>query len=107
MPERTKRDRFGLRSLKMWRLIQISALLPLALIGSLMVYFDQISPFGIVAFLLTLVVGVIIPQMKGELILSHFLLSRELEDKVEGLEERVAQLLDERCSDLGVNAGGK
>jgi hypothetical protein len=90
---------FGLRSLKMWRLIQISALLPLVLIGSLMVYFDQFSPFGIIAFLLTLVVGVIIPQMRGDMILSHFVLSRELEERVEHLEQRVTQLLTERDSD--------
>lgn len=98
MLKKMENRRFGLRSLKIWRLIQISALLPLILIGSFMIYFDQASPFGIVAFLLALVVGVIIPQMRGDMILSHFVLSRELEERVEGLEERLAQALNERHS---------
>lgn len=80
----------------MWRLIQISALLPLTLIGSLMIYFDQVSSFGIITFFLILVIGVIIPQMRGDMILSHFVLTKELEAKVEDLEGRVVQLLNER-----------
>jgi len=90
------RRRFDLRTLKMWRLIQISALLPLTLIGSLMIYFDQVSSFGIITFFLILVIGVIIPQMRGDMILSHFVLTKELEAKVEDLEGRVVQLLNER-----------
>jgi len=90
------RRRFDLRTLKMWRLIQISALLPLTLIGSLMIYFDQVSSFGIITFFLLLVIGVIIPQMRGDMILSHFVLTKELEAKVEDLEGRVVQLLNER-----------
>ena len=87
--------RFTLRNLKMWRLIQISALLPLALISILMIYFEHVSPFGIVTFFLLLIVGVIIPQMQGDMIVSHFVLTRELEAKVKDLEERVMQLVSD------------
>jgi len=91
------RRRFDLETLKVWRLIQISALLPLALLGSLMIYFDQISQFGIVAFFLILIVGVIIPQIRGDMILSHFVLTKELEARVTDLEERVVRLVNERA----------
>ena len=74
--------RFDLETLKRWRLIQISALLPLTVLGSLMIYFDQVSPFGILAFFLILIVGVMIPQIRGEMILSHFVLTKELEARV-------------------------
>jgi hypothetical protein len=94
--EQIARRHFHLKTLKMWKLIQISALFPLALIGSLMIYFDQLSTFGIVVVFLILIVGVIIPQMRGDMMLSHFVLSRELEAKVVDLEERVVQLQNER-----------
>ena len=61
-----------------------------------MIYFDQVSSFGIITFFLLLVIGVIIPQMRGDMILSHFVLTKELEAKVEDLEGRVVQLLNER-----------
>jgi len=95
--EQIERKRFNLRTLRLLRVIQIAALLPLVLIGALMVHFDQLSTFGIVGFLLILVVGVIIPQMRGDMILSHFVLSRELEAKVNDLEERMVQLLNEQA----------
>jgi hypothetical protein len=95
--EQTARRRFDLKSLKMWRLIQVAALLPLILIGTLMIYFDQASPFGIVVFFLILVVGVIIPQLRGDLILSHFLITKELEQKVRGLEATVMEMVKEQA----------
>jgi hypothetical protein len=95
--ENIARGRFDLETLKVWRLIQISALLPLALLGSLMIYFDHISRFGIVAFFLILIVGVIIPQMRGDMIVSHFVLTKELEAKVKDLEERMVHLKNERA----------
>jgi hypothetical protein len=95
--EKNVSRRFDLGTIKMWRLIQISALLPLTLLGSLMIYFDQVSPFGIVAFFLILIVGVILPQMRGDMILSHFVLSKELEARVVDLEERVVHLGDARA----------
>lgn len=97
MQQKIVRRRFDLETLKVWRLIQISALLPLALLGSLMIYFDQISQFGIVAFFLILIVGVIIPQIRGDMILSHFVLTKELEARVTDLEERVVRLVNERA----------
>jgi hypothetical protein len=78
--------RFDLKALKMLRLVQISALFPLILIGSLMLYFGQVSPFGIVTFFLILIVGVIIPETRRDIILSHLLLLRELEERIDGMK---------------------
>jgi uncharacterized membrane protein len=95
--EQIKRRRFTLRTLRLLRGIQIAAILPLVLTGSLMIHFDQLPTFGIVGFFLILIVGVIIPQMRGDMILSHFVLSKELEAKVNDLEERMVQLLNEQA----------
>ena len=95
--EQVERKRFDLRTLRLLRVIQISALLPLVLIGSLMIEFDQLSTFGVVGFFLILVVGVIIPQMRGDMVLSHFVLRKELEARVNDLEERVVQLRNEQA----------
>ena len=98
MQEQIKRRRFNLRTLRLLRVIQIAAILPLVLTGSLMIHFDdQLPTFGIVGFFLILIVGVIIPQMRGDMILSHFVLSKELEAKVNDLEERMVQLLNEQA----------
>ena len=85
MEEEIVRRRFDLKTLRILRLIQIASLLPLILIGSFMIYFKQISPFGILAFLLILVIGVIIPETRRDIILSHFLLTKELDQRIEEL----------------------
>ena len=83
------RTRFDMKTLRMWRIIQVAALFPLILIGGLMIYFKQSSPFGIVLFFLILVVGVMIPQMRGDMILSHILLIKEIEQKIDNLKEEM------------------
>ncbi len=97
MQEHLARRRFDLKTLRLLRVIQITAILPLALLATLMLYFDQVSTFGMVIFFLILVVGVIIPQMRGDLILSHFVLTKELEARVKELEKRVLRALNERA----------
>ena len=91
MEEETLKRRFDLKTLRMLRLIQFASLLPLILIGGLVIYFKQVAPFGILAFLLILVIGVIIPETRRDLILSHFLLAKELEQRIERLETKMRE----------------
>jgi len=100
MGEKPVKRRFDERILNRWRIIQISSLLPLMLIGSLMIYYEVNSRFGIVVFFIILILGVIIPQLRGDLIISHLLLSKEFDEKLENLKAEMKadmlKLLDER-----------
>ena len=91
MEEEIVRRRFDLKTVRILRLIQTASLLPLILIGSFMIYFREISPFGILAFLLVLVIGVIIPETRRDIILSHFLLTKELEQRIEELRAEMTK----------------
>ncbi len=94
--------RFDLKALKMLRLVQISALFPLILIGSLMLYFGQVSPFGILTFFLILIVGVIIPETRRDIILSHLLLLRELEERIDEMRTELKKSTHpESCTPRG------
>ncbi len=94
--------RFDKRALRIWRTIQIAALLPLTLIGVLMFYFDVMSEFGIVIFFLILILGVVVPQIRGDLILSHFVLEQESQQNLQELKEEILALLDARLADREV-----
>jgi hypothetical protein len=83
MGEGPEKKRFDERILNRWRIIQISSLLPLTLIGGLMIYYEVNSRFGIVVFFLILILGVIIPQLRGDLVLSHLLLAKEFDEKLD------------------------
>ena len=100
MGEKPAKKRFDERILNRWRFIQISSLLPLMLIGSLMIYYEVNSRFGIVVFFIILIIGVIIPQLRGDLIISHLLLSKEFDEKLENMKAEMKadmlKLLDER-----------
>jgi len=100
MGEQPVKRRFDQRILNRWRIIQISSLLPLTLIGSLMIYYEVNSRFGIVVFFLVLILGVIIPQLRGDLILSHLLLAKEFDEKLDNMKAEmkadIMKLLDER-----------
>ena len=96
MGEQPARRRFDERILNRWRIIQISSLLPLILIGSLMIYYEVNSRFGIVVFFLVLILGVIIPQLRGDLILSHLLLAKEFDEKLDNMKADILKLLDEK-----------
>jgi len=100
MGEEPVKRRFDERILNRWRIIQISSLLPLMLIGSLMIYYEVNSRFGIVVFFIILIIGVIIPQLRGDLIISHLLLSKEFDEKLDNMKAEMKadmlKLLDER-----------
>ena len=88
--------RFDLKAFKRWRNIQVGSLLPLILIGTLMIYFKEPSVLGIVSFFLILIVGVLLPQMRADLILSHLVLTKELEQRLQNLEDKMVKVVDER-----------
>jgi hypothetical protein len=86
-----KKD-FGLKALNRWKLVQIVAILPLTLTVVLMLYFREAAEYHIVAFFLILIVGVLMPQISGDLILSHIILREELGKQVRTLQSEVQNL---------------
>jgi len=87
---------FDFKTFKRWRTIQLASLLPLVLCGVFMLYFKEASPLGIMAFFLVLIVGILLPQVRGDMILSHLVLARELEERSQRLEEKMGKLIEER-----------
>jgi hypothetical protein len=102
MEEQLAERQFNRNSFKRWRTIQLASLLPLILIGVFMLYFKEASPLGIMAFFLILIVGVLLPQFRADLTLSHLVLAKGLEEGLQKLEERVTNLLDERLGKTDV-----
>lgn len=96
MEEQLAERQFSWNSFKRWRTIQLASLLPLILIGVFMLYFKEASPLGIMAFFLILIVGILLPQIRADLTLSHLVLAKGLEEGLQKLEERVVNLFDER-----------
>ena len=92
MNERSPKKEFDLKALKRWKLVQVAAVLPLALTVVLMIYFREAAEFHIVAFFLVLIVGVLMPQISGDMILSHVVLKGELSKEVRFLQEEVQNL---------------
>ena len=92
MNERSPKKEFDLKALKRWKLVQVVAVLPLALTVVLMIYFREAAEFHIVAFFLVLIVGVLMPQISGDMIQSHVVLKGELSKEVRFLQEEVQNL---------------
>jgi hypothetical protein len=82
MNEEFPRKEFDFKALKRWKLVQVVAVLPLALTVVLMIYFREAAEFHIVAFFLILIVGVLMPQISGDMIQSHVVLKGELSKEV-------------------------
>jgi hypothetical protein len=96
MEEQLFERQFDLKTFKRWRTIQLASLLPLVLCGVFMFYFKEASPLGIMAFFLVLIVGILLPQVRGDLILSHIVLGKDLEERSLKLEEKMLKLIEER-----------
>lgn len=77
-------------------MLQIAALLPLIVIAGLMICFKTAPGLGVIAFFLILIVGILLPQIKADSILSHLILKEEIKDEVlelireqlEGMEQQ-------------------
>ena len=92
MNEGLQQKQFNLKALNRWKLVQIVAVLPLALTVVLMIYFRGAAEFHIVAFFLVLIIGVLMPQVSGDLILSHLFLREELGRQIALLQGEVQSL---------------
>jgi len=99
MNEGFPKKEFDLKALKRWKLVQIVAVLPLALTVVLMIYFREAAEFHIVAFFLVLIVGVLMPQISGDMIQSHVVLKGELSKEVRFLQKEVQNLRRELRGD--------
>lgn len=92
MNEGLHKKQFDLKTLNRWKLVQIVAILPLTLTVVLMIYFREAAEFHIVAFFLVLIIGVLMPQISADLILSHIVLREELGTQVRLLQGEVQNL---------------
>ena len=107
MEEKLAKGQFTWKTFKRWRGIQMAALLPLILCGVFMIYLKEASPLIIMVFFLVLIVGILLPQVRGDLILSHLVLTKELEERFQKLEERMVNLLDERLGETHARKSAK
>jgi len=105
--EPLERESFDERALKMHRLIQIATLLPLILMTALMFYFKEASEFGVLAFFFLLVLGVFVPQTRGDLILTRVTLKGEVDEKMQQLRQEMEALLDKRLGEKDTTKPGK
>ena len=95
MQERTQKKQLDWKGLRRWRTIQVAAILPLCVTVVLMIYFREAAEFHVVAFFLVLIVGVLMPQISGDMIQSHLLLKEELSKEVRYLHGEVQNLREE------------
>jgi hypothetical protein len=89
-------------SIRKWRVIQLGASLPLMLCVMLMLYFREVSVYGIVAFFLILVIGVLFPEMKSDVAQIRVIIAEEnsmLRLKLQQLSrEELQRLLQETAT---------
>jgi len=71
----------ALRSFERWKTIQLASILPLLLCTVWIFYFRTASESGIMTFFLILTVGVLIPEVKGDLTETHIMLREELAEQ--------------------------
>ena len=105
MNEGSPKKEFDLKALRRWKLVQIAAVLPLSLTVVLMIYFREAAEFHVVAFFLVLIVGVLMPQISGDMIQSHIVLKAELSKEVRFLQEEVQNLRRELRGDHAEKGG--
>ena len=63
-------------------MLQIAALLPLIVIATFILYFKAAPPLGVIAFFLVLIIGILLPQLKADAVLSHLLLKEEIKEEL-------------------------
>ncbi len=97
MKESQERGSFTWSEFRKWRMLQIAALLPLIVIATFMLYFKTAPPLGVIAFFLVLIVGVLLPQLKADSVLSHILLKEEIkEDLRDMIREQTREALQQK-----------
>ena len=100
MNESKARGSFTWREFRRWRMLQIAALLPLIVIASFMVYFKTAPALGVIAFFLVLIIGVLLPQLKADSVLSYLLLKEEIKEELrEMIREQIREVLRQQFKD--------
>jgi hypothetical protein len=88
---------FTWREFRKWRMLQIASLLPLIVIATFMLYFKTAPPLGVIAFFMVLIIGVLLPQLKADSVLSHLLLKEELREELRDMiREQAEELLQQK-----------
>ena len=95
MDERLPKKDFDLNAFRRWRLIQIVAILPLSMTVVLMIYYREAPVLFVVSFFLVLIIGVLMPQISGDSILSHIVLRDEFRNELRVLQGEVHHLRKE------------
>jgi len=96
MEERIPKRIFDFKAYRTWRAIQVASILPLSMIVVLMIHFRGATEVFIIAFFLVLIVGVLMPQVSGDMILSHLSLKQELKDELQRLINTETQKMREQ-----------
>ena len=95
MDERLPQKAFDWKAFRRWRSIQIVAILPLCMTVVLMIYYKEAPVLFVVSFFLVLIIGVLMPQISGDSILSHIVLRDEFRKEVRVLQAEVQNLRKE------------
>ncbi len=97
MKESQERGSFTWREFRRWRMLQIAALLPMIVIATFMLYFKTAPPLGVIAFFLVLIIGVLLPQIKADSVLSHLLLKEEIKEELRDMiREETREVLQQK-----------
>jgi hypothetical protein len=87
---------FTWREFRRWRMLQIAALLPLIVIAAFMLYFKTAPALGVIAFFMVLIIGVLLPQLKADSVLSYLILKEEIKEELrEMVREQTREALQQ------------
>ena len=62
-----------------------------------MLYFKTAPPLGVIAFFLVLIIGVLLPQLKADAVLSYLILKEEIKNELrEMILEQTREVLQQK-----------
>jgi hypothetical protein len=100
MNESQGRGSFTWREFRRWRMLQIAALLPLIVLAAFMLYFKTAPALGVIVFFLVLIIGVLLPQLKADSVLSYLLLKEEIKEELgEMIREETRKALQQKSEE--------
>ena len=100
MNESQGRGSFTWWEFRRWRMLQIAALLPLIVLAAFMLYFKTAPALGVIVFFLVLIIGVLLPQLKADSVLSYRLLKEEIKEELgEMIREETRKALQQKSEE--------
>lgn len=100
MDESQARGSFTWSEFRKWRMLQIAALLPLIVIAVFILYFKTAPALGIIAFFLVFIVGVLLPQLKADSVLSYLILKEEIKEELrEMIRQQTLEVLQRQADE--------